>query len=143
MSLKNFASNVSSKAAKQAVDFSPITAFLVQCQKDGVRLGYEGLATLAYELGLAQPSGMSLGQVGAMLVKKLPQSVQSHVCRKNGGYDIGAISWDPNLAKTLRKAPVIAKEQVVDAYKAFLESLKPVAAPSAQPVATAPATPSA
>jgi hypothetical protein len=117
MNLNQFATQVASKSKKVEKSFVEVNAFLGVCKEQGLRINYGALTTLCLHLQLVEPSNFNIHQRGASLVKKLDADVQPFVCRKNGSYDVSAITWDANLAKQLRQAAVISEENVVAAFE--------------------------
>lgn len=140
MSLKNFANNVAANKSKAAADFSKVNAFLGSCSEAGVRISYGALTTLAVHLKVVEPSNFGIHQRGAQLVKELAPAVQPFVTRKDGSYDVSAISWDANQAKALRTQPVIDENSIIAAYEATLVPQAPAQPATPPAAATPPAT---
>jgi hypothetical protein len=129
-------SKSSAQAARQ--EMPRTEAFLQALINFEHRLTYAALADAAAALGEHTPSGLSAGQRGSALAKKLPLELQPHVCRSLGGYAKG-VTWECDVPGNLRNRAYVRPEQVLEFIQAFEENeaqadAEAVAQPEEQPV---------
>lgn len=116
-----FANNIQSTTNNQEIKMEKTTQFVQAVVSEGLRLSYGALAEAARLLG-EDSSNIIKAQRGASLVKKLPVTLQPHICQSKGSYS-SKVSWNTEVPKDLLQRPVIRENAVNTAITAWIDSL--------------------
>ena len=118
---EKFKSQSAPKASTPKVELTVTTEFVRALVKEGLRLSYASLTTVARELG-EDSSTQKAGQRGAKLVKSLPLNLQPYVCRQGGGYHKKVLGQFEDLPEGLKDLQVIVQEDVLEALAIWQEA---------------------
>ncbi len=127
-SFDGYAANSSKKASKVVIP-SLLVSFMQAVKKAGRRVAYGGWHTLCLHVGITGASCLNVTTASCRHLDLLPQEVQPHICRKGGSYDGKALGkWGHLVAMpALNAMPIIADDQVVNAFEAFKAHLEKAA----------------
>lgn len=120
------------KTQKLNLELTKTIGFLTALVDNGFRISYGALA-LASRHYKEDHSGQIPAQRGATLVKTLPDPLQPHVCRKDGGYAVGVLSQFEDVPTDLRSRPVITENNVDSALEEWDLSQETPGEPEEEP----------